>query len=61
MKQNEIFIYSNELLTDIFILVDDKDTTSSQDEIESNEIAYSISHSVSDELIPFSDGPQISR
>ena len=26
-----------------------------------NEVSYSITHSISDELIPFSDSPQISR
>jgi len=45
---------------DKILKVDDSDTGSG-DEMKSNDVSYSITHSVSDELIPFSDSPQISR
>ena len=40
--------------------VEEKVATS-MDDSAPNDVSYSISHSISDELIPFSDSPQISR
>merc|ERR1719511_184359 len=40
--------------------VEEKDTAN-LDDTTPNDVSYSISHSISDELIPFSDSPQISR
>ena len=44
----------------IFCLVEENESLKSEDQ-GGNEVSYSISHSISDELIPFSDSPQISR
>ena len=44
----------------ILYLVEENESLKSEDQ-GGNEVSYSISHSISDELIPFSDSPQISR
>ena len=48
------------LFESIICLVEENESLKSEDQ-GGNEVSYSISHSISDELIPFSDSPQISR
>ena len=59
---NQIFsrLYNILLFESIICLVEENESLKSEDQ-GGNEVSYSISHSISDELIPFSDSPQISR
>ena len=48
------------LFSSIHDLAEEEDSLKSEEQ-GPNEVSYSITHSISDELIPFSDSPQISR
>ena len=48
------------LFSSINDLAEEEDPLKSEEQ-GPNEVSYSITHSISDELIPFSDSPQISR
>ena len=62
INHNQTFSPLYYLIIFIFILysVEENESLNSEEQ-GGNEVSYSISHSISDELIPFSDSPQISR